>query len=205
MTVGRIVAVVGVAALVAFDLADRPPAVHADGGFPAAEVAAARIIRAAGPDALTLRSLPDFKSTEAYGYPFVRAGATVRVDTGSGPVAAHATARSCVICDALFAASIGAPCGGPAEDVVAPPDRFGPPVDRFLAAPGRTISVYRPNAVGGGRRPAPTGNRERRRPRRRPSLSPRPGSWRANPGRALVCASSAPVPDRQSARRIAPC
>ncbi len=45
VTVGRVVAVVGVAALVAFDLADRPPAVHPDGGFPAAEVAAARIIQ----------------------------------------------------------------------------------------------------------------------------------------------------------------
>ena len=143
VTAGRVAAVVGVVALIAFDLARQPAAVHPDGGFPAADVAAARIIRAAGDGDLTLRSLPDFKSTEAYGYPLVRAGRTVRVDAGSGPVATTAGSLV-VICDALFSASIGAPCGGPAEDVVAPPDRFGPPADRFLAAPGRTISVYRP-------------------------------------------------------------
>ena len=48
-----------------------------------------------------------------------------------------------IICDALYATAIGAPCGGPAEAVIAPPARFGEPIDRFEAAPGRTISVYR--------------------------------------------------------------
>jgi hypothetical protein len=143
ITPGRVVAVLGVATLIAFNVGRQPPAIHPDGGFPAADLAAARIVKAAGGVQLTLRSLPDFKSTEAYGYPLVRAGAAVRVDAGSGPVTATGGALV-VICDALFAMSIGAPCGGPAEDVVAPPDRFGPPLDRFLAAPGRTISVYRP-------------------------------------------------------------
>ena len=91
---------------------------------------------------MTLRSLPDFKSTEAYGYPLVRAGATVHVDPGSGPVAS-ASGSLVVICDALFETAIGAPCGGSAEATVAPPSRFGEPVDRFEAAPGRWISVYR--------------------------------------------------------------
>ena len=76
---GRVVAVVGVVALVAFGLANLPPAVHPDGGFPGADRAAARIVAAGGRE-LTLRSLPDFKSTEAYGYPLVRAGASVTVD-----------------------------------------------------------------------------------------------------------------------------
>ena len=143
ITPGRIVAVLGVIALVGFNLAGQPPAIHPDGGFPAAEAAAARIVRAAGNDPMTLRSLPDFKSTEAYGYPLVRAGAAVRVDAGSGPVP-PTDGPLVVICDALFATAIGAPCGGPAEDVIAPPDRFGPPVDRFVAAPGRTITIYRP-------------------------------------------------------------
>ena len=74
--------------------------------------------------------------------PSIRAGATVRADTGSGPVASSDGALV-VICDSLFEESIGAPCGGPAEATVAPPERFGDPVDRFLAAPGRTISIYR--------------------------------------------------------------
>ena len=122
---------------------NQPPAAHPDGGFPAAETATARILAATGTDTtITLRSLPDFKSTEAYAYPLIRAGASVLADTGSGPVAGSSGALV-VICDSLFEESIGAPCGGPAEATVAPPDRFGEPADRFVAATGRTISVYR--------------------------------------------------------------
>jgi len=140
---GPAVVVIAVAVLVAFNLVNQPPAVHPDGGFPAAEVAGARILDAAGAGTpITLRSIPDFKSTEAYAYPLVRAGASVRADTGSGPVA-RSDGALVVICDSLFEEAIGAPCGGPAEATVAPPDRFGEPVDRFLAAPGRTISIYR--------------------------------------------------------------
>ncbi len=143
VSVGPAVVVVGLALLIAFNLLNQPPAVHPDGGFPAAEIAAARILAATGEGTtITLRSLPDFKSTEAYAYPLIRAGASVFADTGSGPVASSNGALV-VICDSLFEESIGAPCGGPAEATVAPPDRFGEPVDRFVAAPGRTISVYR--------------------------------------------------------------
>jgi hypothetical protein len=149
VTPGRVVAVVAVVALLGFNLLRQPPAVHPDGGFPAAETAAARIV-AAGGNTLTLRSLPDFKSTEAYGYPLVRAGASVHVDLGSGPVGA-ADGSLVVICDDLFATAIGAPCGGSAESTVAPEARFGAPVDRFEAAPGRWISVYRGAIAGGGR------------------------------------------------------
>jgi hypothetical protein len=98
---------------------------------------------AAGGTPLTLRSLPGFKSAEAYQYPLVRAGAIVRTDT-SGGADTTSPGTLVVICDSLFEVAIGAPCGGPAETVVAPPDRFGRPVDRFEAAPGRIISVYRP-------------------------------------------------------------
>ena len=141
VTPGRVVAVVGVLALLGFNLLRQPPAVHPDGGFPAAEQAADRIIAAGGTE-LTLRSLPDFKSTEAYGYPLIRAGASVHVDVGSGPVSAP-VGSLVVICDSLFATAIGAPCGGSAESTVAPRERYGDPVDRFEAAPGRIISVYR--------------------------------------------------------------
>jgi hypothetical protein len=47
-----------------------------------------------------------------------------------------------VICDSLFDATIGAPCGGAAESAFVAHD-LGEPVDRFTAAPGRVISVYR--------------------------------------------------------------
>jgi hypothetical protein len=139
----RVMAVIGVALLLGWNLANQPPAAHPDGGFAAADDAAARIVAAAGGADLTLRSLPDFKSTEAYAYPLVRAGATVRIDAGTGPVAST-DGVTVVICDALFEAAIGASCGGAAEAMVAPSDRFGDPIDRFLAAPGRTISVYHP-------------------------------------------------------------
>ena len=120
MPLGPAVVVATLAVLVAWNLVNQPPAVHPDGGFPAAEAAGARILAATGPGTtITLRSLPDFKSIEAYAYPLIRAGATVRADTGSGPVASSDGALV-VICDSLFEESIGAPCGGPAEATVAP-------------------------------------------------------------------------------------
>jgi hypothetical protein len=140
--IGPAVVIAAVAVLIAWNLVNQPPAVHPDGGFPAAEAAGARILAATGPGApITLRSLPDFKSTEAYAYPLVRAGASVVADTGSGP--ATTVGPLVVICDSLFEEAIGAPCAGQAEATVAPPERFGEPIDRFEAAPGRTISVYR--------------------------------------------------------------
>jgi hypothetical protein len=93
---------------------------------------------------MTLRSIPDFKSTEAYAYPLIRAGALVGADRGTGPIAAT-DGPLVVVCDSLFEAVTGAACGGPAEDVVAPQDRFGEPLQRFEAAPGRTISIYGPS------------------------------------------------------------
>jgi hypothetical protein len=146
VAVGRVVAVVGVVAILAWNVAHQPPAISPDGGFPAADAAAARIISVVGDDPITLVSLPGFKTTEAYGYPLVRAGATVRDATGGDPNAV-AEGAVVVICDSRFEIVIGAPCGGPAEATVAPADRFGEPIDRFVAAPGRTISVYRPGAV----------------------------------------------------------
>ena len=142
--IGRGIVVVVVGAILAWNLAQQPPAVNPDGGFPAAAEAADRILAAAEGDVVTLRSLPDFKSTEGYGYPLIRAGAVVRVDTGSGAIETP-TGPLVVICDSLFQTAIGAACEGPAEAVVAPAGRFGEPVLRFVAAPGRFISVYAPD------------------------------------------------------------
>jgi 4-amino-4-deoxy-L-arabinose transferase-like glycosyltransferase len=152
LPVGPAIAVVGVVALLGWNLVHEPPAVNPDGGFPAAQAAATRIAAAAGGGPVTLRSLPVFKSTEAYRYPLVLAGVAVSADPENGLVGDDAGALV-VICDSLFEASIGAPCGGPAEATVAPPDRYGEPVDRFVAAPGRTISIYGGRLAAGGTRP----------------------------------------------------
>lgn len=148
-TPGRLIAVVGVGALVAWAATHVPPSVHPDGGFPAARVAAERIERVAGPGPIHLRSLPVFKSVEAYAYPLVLGGRDLRLgsaiseatlvregSTEAGP------ASIVVICDVLFEAVIGAACGGPAESVVVPGDT-GELLERFDAAPGRVVSVYR--------------------------------------------------------------
>ena len=233
--IGPVLTVVAVVALVAWNVANWPPAVTPDGGFPAADQAATRILGSAGAGELTLRSLPDFKSAEAYAYPLVRAGAVVHADTGTGPIQAT-SGTVVVVCDALFETVIGAQCGGPAEATVAPPDRFG---NRSIASkpppagPSRSTEPP-PDATAqeaGTRRARPARRARRahgrplgaapevpgslacraRRESRTPApqtpafAAPRPGSWRANPGRALVCASNAPGRDRLSGRPNAPC
>ena len=71
---GPALAVVLLGGLVAWNLTHLPPAVARDGGFPGAEAAAARIGETIGDRPTALRSIPDFKSTEAYAYPLVRDG-----------------------------------------------------------------------------------------------------------------------------------
>ena len=142
--VGRVVAAAGVLALGGWNLATQPPAVDPDGGFPAAAVAAERIVATTGDEAIELWSLPEFKSADAYAYPLVRAGRSVNgmaVDLRPGNMV--------VVCDVRFEAAIGAACGGPAEDAlvagssaVATADPLPTLADRFEAAPGRIISVY---------------------------------------------------------------
>lgn len=158
-TPGRLVVVVGMAALGAWAVTHLPPAVHPDLGYPGAQAAAERIERVAGPGPIELRSLPDFKSIEAYAYPLVRAGRELQMgpetsvatltwpDSGMGGSAGSAGAAAggsttlVLICDRLFEPVIGAACGGPAEAAAAPAE--GALIDRFDASPGRVISVYR--------------------------------------------------------------
>ncbi len=133
---GSVAAAGLVAILVVFNLSRQPPAVVADGGWPAARAAAARVM-AVGPSPISLASLPSFKSADAMRFPLVAAGAVV-VDGTEAPATQPAT--RVVLCDSLFEAAIGAPCGGPAEDALAGDLEL---VDRFEAAPGRWVSVYR--------------------------------------------------------------
>ncbi len=155
LPVHRVAVVAAVAILVSWNIGHQPPAIAPDGGFPAAERAAIRIVDSArqfsaaggsGSGRVTLRSIPDFKSVEAYAYPLIRLGVPVNVDRGEDNTrpATRSMASLVLICDAIFEAVVGASCGGPAEAVVAPPATFGDPIERFEAAPGRTISIYRP-------------------------------------------------------------
>ena len=135
-TLPRILVGGAVAVLCLFNLATQPPAVNPDGGFPAAADAGARIVASTGDEEVQMRSLPDFKSVEAYAYPIVRDGHVLSSDVIPGNLV--------IICDAHFEAAIGAACNGPAEDrLVATSSPSGLRLaDRFEAAPGRFISVY---------------------------------------------------------------
>ncbi len=127
--VGRLLALVGVGAALSFNVATWPLPVASDGGWPAAQAAAARIGTSIGDRPTALVSLPVFKTPEAYAYPLVRDGRRL-VEPAEAP------ARIVVICDALFVTD----CGGPAERTVSD----WPVLDRFAAAPGRTVTVLGP-------------------------------------------------------------
>ena len=147
-----------VMALAGWNLAIQPPARAADGGWSAAMDAAHRVAVASGGGPLVLASLPAFKTDEALRMPLEDQGVAV-VPAGDtelpsgGPPAARA-----ILCDQLFREAIGADCGGPAEDAWLASPAAGPLArssaaaaaapalvlsDRFEAAPGRWISVYR--------------------------------------------------------------
>jgi hypothetical protein len=131
--VGSVAAAGLVAILVVFNLLRQPPAVVADGGWPAARAAAARVM-AVGPSPISLTSLPTFKSADAMRFPLVAAGAEVVEEAGVQAV------TRVVLCDSLFETAIGAACGGPAEDALVVDLDL---LDRFQAAPGRWVSIYR--------------------------------------------------------------
>jgi 4-amino-4-deoxy-L-arabinose transferase-like glycosyltransferase len=134
---GSVLAVVIVTALVASNVPRWPAAVSPDGGWPAARAAATRVEAAAGTGSIALLSLPSFKTAEAYAFPLQRDGRTLVTP-------ADAADSLVVVCDALFVSG----CGGPAETAALVALGSGwsaaaSPADRFEAAPGRTISVYR--------------------------------------------------------------
>jgi hypothetical protein len=134
---GRTLGGATLAALVAVSVSHQPPLTSPDGGWPAAQAAAERIERAAAGMPLALASLPDFKSTDAYGYPLARDGVATVGTASAGAIA--------LVCDAGWVER----CGGEAEAAwaaAAAASGAGATltlVDRFEAAPGRTISIYR--------------------------------------------------------------
>jgi hypothetical protein len=162
--VGPILAGIAVVAVLGWNLTHLPPAVHPDGGFPAGEAAGARVdgvLTAAGVERLAvirLRSVPDFKSTEAMAYPLTRLGRRYVGDVPGGVAPGSALEPStmtpleefdglALLCDDRFREVTGAACGGPAEATVTPDaggGTWGPLLDRFESAPDRFVSVYGP-------------------------------------------------------------
>jgi dolichyl-phosphate-mannose-protein mannosyltransferase len=136
--VGDLVAGVVVVALVGFGLATRPPPITPDGGWPLAELAGERITAVTGTRAISLVGLPALKSTDAYGYPLTRRGASMTGNEAEG-------AALVVLCDRLFEAAIEASCGGPAEDSAIEGFEGSPTLAaRFDASPRTVVSVYLP-------------------------------------------------------------
>jgi hypothetical protein len=148
--IARIVLVVALGILIAWNVSIWPPTVARDGGWPAAQTTGERIEAVAGARAIQLIGLPDFKSTEAVGFPLERNGLTVAEDippTTTGepdPPEPDPNAAVVVVCDSLFVES----CGGRAEAAAVDAPGAWPVTlelkDRWLAAPGRTVSVYLP-------------------------------------------------------------
>jgi hypothetical protein len=160
----RVVGVM-VALLLSWNIIHLPPAVNADGGYPAGQLAAARVddaIRRAGMAdgaPVLLVSAPSFKSTEALAYPLALLGRDVIAQTPTGFIDTRTGVRRepydavsiVVLCDQLFRGANGADCGGPAETIIAAQGgplgaTSGPLLDRFQAAPGRWMSVYGPRS-----------------------------------------------------------
>jgi 4-amino-4-deoxy-L-arabinose transferase-like glycosyltransferase len=156
--IGPAVAAALVLGLVSWNLAHLPLPVHPDGGFPAGDAAARRVDMMLSPsgadrdETITLRSLPDFKSTEAMAYPLARLGRTLMATLPEGRAAPGSASDPAfglptpivVLCDQLFRDAIGADCGGQAEDALMGDQLASTLLDRFEAAPGRWISVYAP-------------------------------------------------------------
>ncbi len=168
---------VAVIALVGWNLLNQPPPVSADGGFPAAEAAAQRIRAVAGSSPVALRSLPSFKPADTYGYPLVRDGTTDR-RRGRCRDPGRALRRPVPRGDRGARAA--------ARRRTRRPRRDGPGHSRIGTRRRRDAGSRstRPADAAGGTGPATPGlpgravspgKGERRRPRRRRSLSPRPG------------------------------
>jgi hypothetical protein len=135
--VGSVIAATGLAAVIALNVAIWPPRVAPDGGYPAAERAAARIHETIGGDRYRLVGLPKAKTADAYGFPVLRLGG---VPTEGRPAPTYLV----IACDRLLEPLITAPCGGPAEDArAAELGDITDLVERFDASPRTVISIYR--------------------------------------------------------------
>jgi 4-amino-4-deoxy-L-arabinose transferase-like glycosyltransferase len=131
---GHLLSALALASLVAVGLGHLPPYTSPDGGWPAAQAAAARIEAVAAGSDVGLVSLPFFRQSDAYGYPLELDGVKV--------VSPDEAATVVLLCDADWYPG----CGGAFEELwrlgVADGARLKLVV-RFEAAPQRILSVYR--------------------------------------------------------------
>ena len=195
-----VVAVVVLGVLIAWNLTHLPPGTHPDGGYPAGQAAGDRAdaaLSGAGVDRerpVLVQSLPDFKSTEAMAYPLARLGRAFVAETPIG-LAPGGVDETTVDQFAGLVLLCARPIRRADRSALRRSGRghgharwwgvdVGPAAGPVRGGSGAVRVRVRPAAVG--RRASrvawptsPRWNRERRRPRRRRSLSPRPGRWRA--------------------------
>lgn len=130
----RLVAAIGLAALVSWNVGHWPPITSPDGGWPAAQSAATRLEHDAAGTSLGVVPLFEAKGTSAYAYPLERDGvALVDPDQATTVV---------LLCDTFWLDG----CGGAQEDGWVGANAAGRGlhmVDRFAAAPDRLLSVYK--------------------------------------------------------------
>jgi 4-amino-4-deoxy-L-arabinose transferase-like glycosyltransferase len=141
--------------LIGWNLTHLPPAVHPDGGFPGGDAAGRRVDAALGgggidrDHAVLLRSLPDFKSTEAVVYPLSTLGRAYHgeVPRGLAPGSLSGDTYALVLlCDDLFRDANGAACGGPAEASVTPDAAAGGGAVCSIASKPRPVAGSRSTA-----------------------------------------------------------
>ena len=131
---GRVAASLALAGVVAVCAVHWPPLTAYDGGWPAAQQAAARLELDAGGVPTALVSLPGFRSADAYGYPLSLDGVNLVAPSRADAVL--------ILCDSAWYQG----CGGAAEDGWLADNAGGRGLkflDRFEPAPGRTLTVYR--------------------------------------------------------------
>ncbi len=132
--VRRVAAIAAVVALIAWNAGHWPPLTAPDGGWPAAQSAATRVERDAAGTEIALVPVFAPKGSDAYAYPLNLDGVRLVAPADAQTVV--------VLCDSYWLTG----CGGSQEDswVAADPAGTGLKlIDRFAAAPDRTLSVYR--------------------------------------------------------------
>ena len=191
----------GAGALAAWAATHGPPPAS-DGGFPAAAAAAERIEAALPARARSSsRSLPDFKSVEAYAYPLVRDGrrlgwarTSVRRprDAGIGAAAtAGAAGRDLRL--ARSSRSSAPRAAGPAEAAVVAGGAAASRSTGSMRRPGQAISIYRARAT----------LRERPHPQRPGRRTLRLPAENANAGAPNAGVRSSPRPGPGGRTRVA--
>ncbi len=152
----RILVFAGLLVILTVELIRLPLRDDPDGGWPAAGRAAERVARATAAETILVMGIPDFKPTSGFIFPLLRAGRYVvdgraavqgtQAVEGTLPEPPGAPRALVVVCDRLYEAVVGLPCGGPAEEALSHPD-FSRLVDRFDLSGRTSISIYLPPGI----------------------------------------------------------